>query len=154
MFEVSRIFGSFHWPFGVRTVLEMILVHTVSFTLNMSPFRAIWIHFRQASSDFERIALVLGHSVMRLFLQGSCRPTDPLLFQGRLQPPVPPCSRMRCSASLTLLFRRPTFENHFSACRKNHQGLLGELVRILMHALVCMLMYLLFDVVRRPSLLL
>ena len=49
---------------GVKGVLEMILSHRAPSSLNMSPYRAIWTHFRPNSMTFtKKNVLVLDQAL-------------------------------------------------------------------------------------------
>ena len=79
--------------FWVRRGPEMIVSHRPLTSLNMSPYRAIWTHFRPIFIFFiHLIPNIRRHpGQQKLFLLGGCRPPDPLqLFLGGFQPPRPP----------------------------------------------------------------
>ena len=46
--------------FGVRGVLEMIVSHRAPSSLDISPYGAIWIHFRENSINFLKKSLGPG----------------------------------------------------------------------------------------------
>ena len=59
-------FGSFIAPFGVRRGLKMILSHRAPSSLNISPYRAIWTHFRPIFMIFIHLILQTGKSCWHL----------------------------------------------------------------------------------------
>ena len=69
-------------PFGVRRGPEMILSHRAPSSLNMSPYRAIWTHFKPIFIFFEpnntrSWSQNPDSGSMKLFLLGGCRPPGP-----------------------------------------------------------------------------
>ena len=59
-------FGFFIAPFWVRRGPEMIVSHRAPSSLNMSPYRAIWTHFRPNSMIFIDLILQTGKSCWHL----------------------------------------------------------------------------------------
>ena len=55
--DFGFIFGLPRGVLGVGRALEMILVHMAPSSLNMSPYRAIWTHFRPNSMIFINLIL-------------------------------------------------------------------------------------------------
>ena len=64
-FRFVWIFWIFIAPFGIRRGLKMIVSHRAPSSLNITPYRATWTHFRQNSIFFI-------HLILQLLASGTC----------------------------------------------------------------------------------